>query len=138
VCVLSEETEAYEPYAALIQAYPDRAASIPERRGALALQWTHQYPHYEVIFTGWVGAAGLRERELVETMAVFGEPVEAAFIETQGYAQMRISVDYGVLADSGEIGLVTFRKILNLVRRYRVDSGYTWVEYGDIKEELRG
>jgi hypothetical protein len=133
----TEEAERDE-FVKIIKAFPDRSMSIPERRGGLSLDWTHQWPWYEVTFTGWIGAAGLRERELVEKLAVFGEPVEAAFIKTQGYAQMRIRVDYGDLAESGEKGLDKFRKALNLIRRYRVESGYTWVEYDDIEEALRG
>jgi len=134
----TDESE-FAAYTELIKAFPDRTMSNPERRGGLTLDWNHTWPFYDVKFHGWIGAADLRERELVETLRAFGdEAVEAGFGKAQGYAQMRISIDYGNLGDRGESGLETFRSALNLIRPYRVDSGYTWVEYAALEEALRG
>lgn len=135
----STEEDAYKAYADLIKAFPDRTMSNPERRGGLTLDWSHTWPFYDVTFHGWIGAAGSRECELVAALRGLGdEAVEAGFNETQGYAQLRISIDYGNLGDRGESGFEVFRKALNLIRPYRVDSGYTWVEYPKVEEALRG
>lgn len=129
----STDEDAFADYAALIKAFPERTLSIPERRGCLTLEWTATWPFYDVTFNGWTGAASRRETDLVASLARFTEDgVEAGFVESGGYAQMRIVIDYG------DMPLKTFQQVLNLIRPYRVDSGYTWVEYANLKEAPRG
>jgi hypothetical protein len=135
----SAKEDAFAAYTNLIAKFPDRTMSNPERRGGLTLDWNHTWPFYDVTFHGWTGAAGTREGELIQALRALGdEAVDAAFTEAQGYAQVRVSIDYGALGDRGESGFEVFRKALNLIRPYRVDSGYTWVEYPDVEEALRG
>lgn len=120
-------------FAALIKAFPQRTLSIPERRGCLTLEWTATWPFYDVTFNGWEGAAGRREIALVEALQRFTEDgVEAGFVDSGGYAQMRILVDYG------DMPIKKFQQVLNLIRPYRVESGYTWVEYANLKGAPRG
>lgn len=117
----------------LIKAFPQRALSGPERRGCLKLEWTATWPFYDVTFNGWEGAAGRREIALVEALQRYTEDgVEAGFIEFGGHAQMRILIDYG------DMPLAKFQQVLNLIRPYRVESGYTWVKYANLKEAPRG
>jgi hypothetical protein len=124
----------YAPFAALIKAFPTRTMSSPERRGAVHLHWSnHQWPFYDVTFNGWEGAASRRETALIESLRRFAEVgVEAAFIDSGGWARMRIVVDYG------DMEIDTFKEVLNLIRPYRVESGYTWVKYAGVEEVLRG
>lgn len=121
-------------HAALIKAFPTRTMSSPERRGAVHLNWSnHQWPFYDVTFNGWEGAAGRREIALIAALQRYTEDgVEAGFVDFGGHARMRILVDYG------DMPIETFKQVLNLVRPYRVESGYTWVEYTDLKEAPRG
>lgn len=129
----STDKDAYTEHAALIKSFPDRSMHAPDRRGGLHVEWSQQWPFYEVTFNGWVGAAGRRERELVGRLAGLGdEDIEAGFVDSQGYAQMRITVAYA------DMPLDAFRRVLKMIKPYRVDSGYTWVEYADIEEALRG
>jgi hypothetical protein len=124
----------YAPFVALIKAFPTRTMSSPERRGAVHLNHSnHQWPFYDVTFNGWEGAAGRREIALVESLQRFTEDgVKAGFIDSGGWARMSIVVDYG------DMPIDTFKQVLNLIRPYRVDSGYTWVAYKDLKEAPRG
>lgn len=129
---MGTDTENYTEHAALITSFPDRSMHAPDRRGGLHVEWSHQWPLYEVTFNGWIGAAGFRERDLVERLAgLDDENIEAGFVETQGYAQMRIAVAYA------DMSLDAFRRVLKMIKPYRVDSGYTWIEHADIEEALR-